>query len=353
MKIFHFLRSHKRVVILAIVILIILGFILRPKNTTQIETQAVKKQDITQSLSGTGSVDSVNTVNLNFLTGGKLVYLGVHKGDFVEAGQVIATLDQRTMQKNLETALRNYSEQRNAFDTTKENNQNHTPEDALNVSMKRILENNQYDLDKAIISVELQQLAREQAVLTTPIAGVVTRADVPTSGVNIGATTTFTVADPINLVFKLDIDEADIGRVRPTQNVKVILDAYPDRPINLVVTSIDFAAHTTTTGGSAYTAEAVMPDNTSLDYRVGMNGDAEVILDQRLGVLTIPLASITTDNYVYVKKEKNWEKRKVKLGLTNDTDAQVLDGVKEGELVALDSTAAEKESKNKKRLIFF
>lgn len=349
----HFIWKHKKLLLFLAILFVVLLIIFWPKKTPPIETQTAKQTNIVASLSATGSVDSTTSVNLNFLAAGKLVYLGVKKGDVVKKGQTIAILDQRTMQKNLESALRDYSKQRNTFDQTKENNQNRTPEGALTDSMARILEDNQYDLDKAVISVELEDLARQQSVLTSPIAGIVTRVDVLATGVNVATTTTFTIADPKQLVFKMDIDEADIGKIRSGQPVTVTLDAYPDKTLDLTVSSIDFATHTTDTGGDAYTVEAALPDNSDLAYRIGMNGDAEIITSKRDDVVTIPLASIQDDKYVYVKTKNGFEKRKVKLGIQNDTDAEATSGVNAGEQIALSPDDAQKLVGSKKKFIFF
>jgi HlyD family secretion protein/macrolide-specific efflux system membrane fusion protein len=213
-RLLGFIRHHK--IISAIILIVIIGlvFILRPKQPPEVKSVTVQRGDIIQSISSTGSIDSLNSVNLSFQMGGKLVYLGAKAGDTVSAGQTIATLDQRQMQDNLTTALRDYSKQRNTFDQTVQDNGGRTPEGALNDDMKRILENNQYDLDKAVISVDLQNLAKEDSVLTTPIAGIVTRADVQTPGVNVTPATVFTVSDPASLVFKVDVDEADFGTVK-------------------------------------------------------------------------------------------------------------------------------------------
>ncbi len=348
----HFLKTHKKLLIPPVIVVVVLSVTFWPRPAAPIDTAVIKQTNITQSISATGTIDSEKSVDLNFLAAGKLVYLGVKKGDLVKQWQVIATLDQRTMQKNLETALRNYSLQRNEFDQTKSDNANHTPQDALTDNLKRILQNNQYDLDKAVISVELGQLAREQSVLASPISGIVTRADAKTAGVNVTAATTFTVADPTSLVFKIDVDEADIGKVQEGKSLKVTLDAYPDIALDLSVNSIDFTTHATTGGGSAFTVQAAMPPNSDFTYRVGMSGDAEIILDEKDNVLTVPLASIAQDKYVYVQTEKSFEKREIKLGLKNDTDAEVLDGLHAGDKVAIDPTEAEKMM-NKKRFIFF
>jgi RND family efflux transporter MFP subunit len=348
----EFIKRHKILTLIAVVILIIIGYFLWPKPPKPLETYTVKTGSITDSLSVTGTIHSLTAVDLTFIAGGKLTYVGVGKGDYVKKGQVIATLDQRSLQNQLTTALRNYSEQRNTFDQTIDNNNGIAdPNQSLNTAMKRILQNNQYDLDKAVLSVELQALTNEQSVLASPIDGIITRADVKTAGLTITPATTFTVADPNNLVFKMDIDEADIGSIREGQPANVILDAFPDKTFNLKISQIDFATHKTDTGGDAYTVEAELPNDNDLNYRIGMNGDADITIAQRKDVLIIPIASLTDDQAVYLKTGNNkFEKRKVKLGIKSDTDAEVVSGLKKGDQIAVQPTEAEKLVKPKNNM---
>lgn len=334
----NYILNHKKKTLLILIPIIILAIIFWPRPQKSLEVESVKKQNIVESLPATGTVSSETSVDLHFLSAGKLVYLGVKKGNFVKQGQTIGVLDQRTVQKNLETELRDYAQQRNSFDNTLEDNK----DKAISDDIKRILQNNQYDLEKAVISVELQDLAKQQAVLTSPISGIVISADVVTAGVNISTTTNFTIADPDHLIFKIDIDEADIGKVKIDQKVKIILDAFPEETFTLKVKSIDFAAHTTTTGGNVYTVEVALPENTALQYRIGMNGDAEIITNEKKNVLTVPLSSLLDDNHVYVKTNGKFEKRKITTGLRNDTDVEIKSGLKAGEEVALDPVEAEK-----------
>jgi multidrug efflux pump subunit AcrA (membrane-fusion protein) len=58
-------------------------------------TEAVKKQDITQTVLATGQVVSETDLNLSFKVSGVVQSVGVKVGDKVKAGQVIATLDQK------------------------------------------------------------------------------------------------------------------------------------------------------------------------------------------------------------------------------------------------------------------
>lgn len=342
----HFPKEHKKVYFIILIIIVGLAIYFWPRPPKSIETQKVKRQDIVESLSATGSVDSQTSVDLKFPISGKLIYLGIKKGDMVKAGQIIAVLDQRTVQKNLEDDLRDYSKQRNSFDQTQTNNQNRSPEQSLNDDMKRILQNNQYNLEKAVLSVELQDLAKQQTVLISPIDGIVTNSGVSSTGINILTTTSFTITDPAHLIFKIDIDEADIGKVKIGQKVKLTLDAYQDKDIYLSVKTIDFASHTNTTGGNVYTVEVSLPENNNSIYRVGMNGDAEIITNERKNVLSIPLSSSVEDKYVFVLSNNVFKKRSVNIGLRNDTDAEIISGLAQDEIVAMDPAKAQNLIKN-------
>lgn len=332
---------HHKKISLGVVVLLIAAFIFYPRPKPTLATTTVKEGEFIQSLSVSGSVVAKNSVNLTFPISGKIAWVGVKKGDFVKAGQTLATIDQQTAQKNLQAALISYSLQRNTFDQTQSNNQNRTPDQALSDDMKRILQNNQYNLNQAINSVELQDLAKKNAVLWTPIDGIVTRVDTEVAGPDaIAGTTTFTVTDPTSVAFDMDIDQADIGKLSKDLPVHIVLDAFPDQTINEPVNSIDFVSHTTSNGGNAFTVETVLPQNADYHFRIGMNGNAEIILSKKEHVVSVPLSSITDDKYVYVKKKDGFVKTKLTLGLQNDTDAEVVSGLSAGDEVALDPTQA-------------
>ena len=301
----NWVKKHKILSLIGIIVIAVLIFVFRPKAPPPIETSIAKKTNLVQSLSVTGSIFAKKSVNLSPLSSGLLAYIGPGVGDKVTAGQIIAALDQRTIQKNLKTALLNYSESRNTFDQTQADNGNRTPNLALNDDMKRILQNNQYDLEKAVNSVELSDLARQLSVLTSPIAGILTRADAVSVGTTATTTTVFTIVDPTSLVFNMDVDEADIGKVKEGQMVTINLNAFPDENLNYVVNRIDFVSHATTNGGNAFTVEVKLPEDLQNKYRVGINGNANITTAEKVNALTIPLSSIFDNNKVYVKTGKN------------------------------------------------
>lgn len=336
---FSYLWTHKRISIPLVVILLGIIFIFRPKPAPPIATQSITLGDITQSLSVSGSVLAKTTSTLSFPIGGTISWVGVKAGDTVTQGQTIAVLDQRTVLKNLQNALTNYNLQRDTFDQAVANNNGiSNPANALNDNMKRVLQDNQYNLDLAVNSVELQDLARQQAILSSPIAGIVTRADATTPGVTATPTMLFTVVDPNSVVFSMDVDEADIGKVVLGQKAQISLDAYPDETLTLPINFIDFVSHTTVNGGNAFPVQVPLNNNSSYRYRVGMNGNATIIIAEKKRVLTVPLSSVTDTNAVYVKQGSKFVEKHVTLGIQSDTDAQVLSGLHVGDVVALDPT---------------
>jgi len=338
-RIVSFVKKHKIITGIFLVVIAATIFFLRPKEPTPIETQTVSRDEIVQTLSITGSVDADNSVNLSFQIAGQLNWLGVKEGDAVNAYQAIASLDQKTALKTLQDDLLDYSLQRNSFDQTQANNQNRKPYQALNDDMKRILENNQYNLDKAIVSVEIQDLVRQKSILITPIAGIVTNMSVKHAGVNITTATNFTITNPDSLNFTMEIDEADIGKIKEGQAVDVVLDSYLNDSLNLIIDRIDFVSHKTSTGGDAFNVRAKIDQNNhSYKFRVGMNGNAQIILSKKENVITIPLSSIYNDNKVYIKTNKDFEEKKIELGEQNDTSVEVLSGLSIGDKVVLDPT---------------
>lgn len=360
--IFRFIKHHKIISLIIFVCLLGLGFFLRPQPPAPVATQTVTRSKFVQSVSVSGTVKATVSADLTFLIPGTLVYLGAKKGDHVKQYQTIAALDQRTVEKNLQNALLAYDVQRKTFDQTQVNangelQHQQVPNftdiqmnqiNAINDAVTRLLQQNQDNLNTSVNNVELQALAKEQTVLTSPISGILTREDVSAINTNVSLTSVFSVVDPNSVVFSMDVDESDIGKIRDGQTANVVLDAFPDETFHLPVNSIDFVSHNTTTGGTAYTVDVKLPANDDYKYKVGMSGNGDIVTNEKENVLSIPINALTDNNYVYVETSPNvFEKRKVTLGLQNDTSAEVISGLQPGDKVALDTTAAAKLVKKK------
>lgn len=304
------------------------------KPEQKYETTKVQKQDLTDLVSASGTIQAENQIDLKFQTSGLLTWVGVKVGDEVKKWQAIASLDKRELEQNLLKVLRDYSKERWDFE---EDVKVTYKDQVITDTIKRLLEKNQFDLDKAVADVEIKDIALKLATLVTPISGVVTRIDTPIAGVNITpATAVFTIADPGKMKFVANVDEADIGKVKVGQKTKLILDAYPDQEIEGEVIKVAFAAVATKGGGTAYPIEIYLPENKDRQFKVGMNGDLEVIISGVEEVFTIPSEAIAEkegQKFVRVIEGRQIKERPVEIGLATDTETQITQGLEEGEIV--------------------
>ena len=306
------------------------------KIAASITTVNVQRQNFVKILSSSGKTKADKSVDLKFQTSGKLAWVGVKEGDAVRAYQAIAGLDIREVQKNLEKVLIDYNDQRNTFeDTRKYDYPANSPQDALTERMRHVLESNQWDLNKAILDVELKHLSVEFATLVTPIAGIITHIDTPVAGVNITpATAVFSVADPNSLVFEANVDETDIGGLTLGQVATITLDAFPEATFSGTISYISYISEQSSGGATVFPVKIAFADPQNL--RIGLNGDIMVETDRQDNILTVPTESVREEKggfYVYQKTDGKYKKVSVTVGKKNEDDIVILSGLSEGDTV--------------------
>jgi len=162
------------------------------------------------------------------------------------------------------------------------------------------------------------------------------------------------IPDLSQLYVNLNLEEVDRGRLQMGQKVHVIVDAIPDKEFDAEIDWISPIASLVFKGGS--TAEKSFPARATLKnlddrLRPGMSSTAEIIIEREPNMLLIPTrASFDKDGKpaVYVQQGKNFIVRPIEVGRRNDEDIIVTGGLKEGEIVTLESPAeAAKRAKKK------
>jgi HlyD family secretion protein len=343
-KVISFLFKHKWAVVIVLTLMILSKTVVIPKTKAAIEgpaakyeTAAVKKETIVSSVSASGKIEAETQVTLKFQASGKLVWVGVKKGDQVKKWQAIASLDKRELESDLKKELNDYLKERWDFEQTQDDYKQTKENKLITDEIQRILDKAQYDLNNSVVDYEIANLALELATITSPIDGIVTDLDSPVAGVNITPTTaTFVIADPEVMIFKAKVDEADIGKVKEGQKVILILDAYEDQEFEGKVDKIEFSSTSTSSGGTAYVAQIKLPENDQLRFKIGMNGDAQIITDERTDVLAVPVEAIKEEadhEYVEVIDGKQIQKVTVETGISNDTQTEILSGLTENQKV--------------------
>jgi HlyD family secretion protein len=195
----------------------------------------------------------------------------------------------------------------------------------------------------------LKQLEEQMSYTTivAPMDGVILSRDVEvgaavSSILVLGSTATLvmTEGDTTQVYVQGKVDEADIAHVYMNQPARIKVESFRDRVFNGKVTKI---APLGVEKDNVTTFEVrVSIDNPGGELKANMTANAEILLDEHKGVLTVPENAVMYDGQKNASVEipdKNLKegKRKipVKVGLSNGSVTEVLSGVKEGDQVVL------------------
>lgn len=333
--------TTKRKILLFIVFLITVIFIggkslVAPQNLSgkKEESAMVQKGKLEEKLTISGKIAAGENITLQFQTGGRLSWVGVKEGDYIQKYQAIASLDQREVQKKIDSYLNTYMKTRWDFEQTKEDDKNIL----LTNAIKRTLEKSQFDLNNAVINVELQDLARQFSNLWTPIEGIVVKTDAPRPGVNIYLPTQaqFEIVNPKTIYLEATADQIEVVKLKEGMEGDLLLDSYPDTTLHGKIQTIAFIPKEGETG-TIYTIKFVFDnDNSDYKYRLGMTGDLNFVIKEKDNIFFIPskfIKSSNGDKYVYVLRNNKTEKIKVETGLETDSGTEIISGLSEGETI--------------------
>ena len=195
----------------------------------------------------------------------------------------------------------------------------------------------------------LKQL-EEQLGYTTivaPMDGVILSRDVEigdavSSILVLGSTATLvmTEGDTTEVYVQGKVDEADIAHVYMGQPARIKVESFRDRPFYGKVTKI---APMGVEKDNVTTFEVrVSINNPGGELKANMTANAEILMDEHKGVLTVPENAVSYDNqknaFVQIpdkEQKEGWRKVSVKVGLSNGSATEIISGLKEGDQVVL------------------
>lgn len=153
-------------------------------------------------------------------------------------------------------------------------------------------------------------------------------------------TTIATVANMNDLIFRGNIDETEVGRLTTGMTMKITIGALQDLKFDARLEYISPKA-TDQNGANQFEIKAAVNLPTSSEQiRSGYSANAEIVLAEARGVLSVPESAIEfsgNETFVYVVKgsgkEKTYERRKVTTGLSDGINIEIRSGLKKGETV--------------------
>ena len=352
------------------------------KQETTYLTESVTRGNVEKTVVASGSVESVNEVDVGAQVSGKITKLYVKLGQEIKKGEMIADIDSTTQINTLNTkkaALVSYQAQlkakRTAYDValssynrlSKLYTQKATSLDSLNTA-KSTLDNAKAEMEaieanikQAEIEVNTAETNVGYTKITAPMDGTVISVPVSegqTVNANQTTPTIVTIADLSKMKIKPEISEGDITKVKAGQEVSFTILSDNQTVYHSVIDSVDPANTTTsdssstsssTSSSSSSTTSAiyyyanVLIDNPDRTLRIGMTTENNIKIANAKDVLLVSNMAIQKrdgKNFVNVLNDKNQpEQREVETGVQNDFHTEIKSGVNEGEKVIVSQVA--------------
>lgn len=376
--------NKKKVMIgLAGIVIIAGGFFLfsgkKAGGRMVLETEKVGRTSITNVVTATGTVEPVTEVDVGTQVSGIIDKLYVDYNDVVTAGQLIAEMDKVTLEAELQSATAQLDKSKSEYEYQQKNYARSKVLFEKKLISDTEYETATYNYEQAKANYEESQASMvkvrrnlEYATITSPINGVVINKAVEegqTVAAGFETPTLFTIAaDLTKMQIIADVDEADIGSVQDGQRVSFTVDAYPNdvfegkvEQIRLGESSDSSTSSSSSSSSTVVTYEVVISaDNPDLKLKPRLTANITIYTMERNDVLSIPNKALrfiadasmleplglTVENptmqapegkrLVWVEEGTQLKPKAITVGSSNNNVTEVVDGLQEGEIVAVD-----------------
>ncbi len=324
-------------------------------------TAAVESRDIHFSVNAAGEIGPAEQVSVRPEVNGKISELPVDIGDIVKQGALLFTLDDRDLQiekqsqekeidrakLELQQAERNFKRSEQLF-TDKLISQELFEDTKTQFELSNnALERAQKSLDLVVDRLRKTRIVApfDCTVLTRPVS--VGQAVSGSGGFNSG-TEVLTIANLNEMIINAHINQADVARLKPDQQVEVQVEAVPGLKVFGKVERI--APQATIKNNIKGFATRILLKDVDKRIRPGMTANIKIPVAAADNVLAVPLAAVFTElnsetqqneRFVYIKQDDSYERRPVQIGVSDFFYAEVVKGLSTGEVVALELSKEE------------
>ncbi len=346
------------------------------KAKVSFTTTIVERQNITTSITATGTIEPVTEVEVGTQVSGIIDKIYVDYNSEVHKGDIIAELDKTNLLSELASAQSNLSNAQANLTYQTANYQRYKT-----LYDKGLVSANDYESAKLSYEQARQQCVVQQqnvqkaktnlgyATITAPIDGIVLSKEVEEGQTVASAMTTptlFIIAqDLTDMRVIADIDEADIGGVKDGQRVTFTVDAFPDDTFNGTVTQVRQQA---TTESNVVTYEVVISaPNDELKLKPGLTANVTIYTAEKNNVLAVPtkalrftpteammsegqtIEGVEAPQKVWKQEGNLFKAYAVTTGTTNGTLTEILSGLKEGDQIITEFSIIDGEEETKKQ----
>ena len=332
------------------------------KQAAAVETTPVIRMDIKSTVSATGTIRPVDSVEVSSKITARLKTVEVKENDEVKAGQVVATLDAKDYAAKRDQAQYKVTNTQAEYERIRYLY-------SIGADTEKQLEDAQMNYDTAVSALSQAESDASETNILAPMDGTVV-GEPKTVGTMAVATSDnptviMRIADLSTKKIMAKVDETDIGSVKVGQSATFTVDAYTDKTFTARVTKISqtdtantWDTSTSSSSSSASSSAAVIyyyvtlevddPENLLLP---AMTARVEINTADKPDALVVPISTLKTDangSYVIVRNpDGSQENRYVQTGIYSDDYVEILSGLSEGEEVVSTYTAKKSSSKQK------
>ena len=274
-------------------------------------TKRLTKGDITETITASGTINPISTVNIGTQVSGTISEIYVDYNTNVSKGQLLAQIDPALFeatvaqrQAALDIAKAEVEVEKNDLAYNKKNLERIKKLNRSKYSTDKDLELAQRDYDNSVAQIALKEAQVEQAAaalnsakidlhytkIISPVDGIVVSKEVEvgqTVAASFQTPTLFNVAEDLTkMQIEASVVEADIAKVKEGQTVEFSVDSYPDEKFYGIVTQVRNNPITTS---NVVTYEVIIEiDNRDLKLKPGMTANVDIITSERQNVWLVP-----------------------------------------------------------------
>jgi HlyD family secretion protein len=343
---------------------------LRGGAAVEVQTEKLAPRSIQSSVLASGKLVHDEEVKLMTEEIGRVTAIYVEEGAKVKAGDLVLQIDDQRLRAAVdqneasvrmqEIAIQRQQLQvenlRTQWERMRELHERRLIDEDSFVTATNNLQIAEIDLMSSRESLQQARAQLEQAQdrlsktrVYSPIDGTVTTLDIKVgetaiaSSTNIPGSSLMTIANPASIHTEVNVDEADIASVSIGQKARVYAIAYPDQPVEGVVTSIAVSAKVAEgQQGQSFAVKIRLLDPEKITLRPGMTCRAEIFTATSQDALAVPIQAIlveedltanATRREVFVVRDGRARKVPVEVGLSDDTYQQIVSGLSAGDEV--------------------
>lgn len=290
-----------------------------------VEVSSVSRGNISAYYSNTATLEAEQEATVVSKVRGIIEEIYVEEGDMVQAGQVIAKIEDDQYQIEADRTKATLDRLYNEYQRNKELYERE-------LIAAETYQNSQYEYESQKATYALAELNLEYTSVRSPISGIISRRHVKAGNMIGTDQPMYRVTDFTPLQAILHIPEHEMSKIRKDQRAELRVDALPNQTFVGHVERISPVVDSET-GTFKVT---IYVDETKDMLRPGMFGRVKIVYDTRENTRMIPKSAVISEDLaqsVYVIKDSLAFKKVIQTGYTNGSNVEVINGLDDGEMV--------------------